>query len=144
MHVLATGHQPGPMPSVAASDSSHDVAVVGHRHPTRLATATTPVVRAVAMPAAMSSAVGELGCGGVCADHGVRRAPGWPHTGAHLLDVCLGILLAGALAGLLLLDGRRRPGAARAVHQVACTLSRVAAARRPRPPSLAQLCVLRT
>lgn len=133
MHVLATGHQPGPMRFLGASGPHHGVAVAGHPSPTGH------------LPAAMASERGELGCGEACGDFAGGHRPGWPHPGVHhLLDVCLGVLLAGALACLLMLARRRGRLARRAVRDsVAPTAPRVKALR-PLTLSLAQLCVLRT
>lgn len=133
MHALTVGHHPAPAASSALTTSASAVSLgVAMRdlglHAGGVAAGTTEM-RAVGRHAAD----GCTGCG--------QGGPGSSHTGTHLLDVCLGVLLAFALLSLL----TRRTRAGSIVNGPATWWqARLSVSRRPRPPSLSQLCVLRT
>ena len=131
MHALTVGHQPSPALSAASSAA----ASVGVMHDTGHRSSGVAAGMTTRGPADSDSADHCAGCG-----HDGR---GSSHAGSHLLGLCVAVLLAGALTLLLFaLRGRRRGLLLRAFRPV--VISRGAASRRPRPPSLSQLCVLRT
>ena len=157
MHALTVGHEPvtTPVPAV-----TQDVMGVGHAELVGMAHAyrgTHPHEASAAvaagtgsMPGASSPHVGMRldeptvstpsiaqpdGCAGCGHDPG-------SHAGSHLFDICLAVLLAGAVTFQLVAALRRaRPDVG---SLVASGVRAVASGPTERPPSLPQLCVLRT
>jgi hypothetical protein len=98
------------------------------------------VAAEAAAPATMlDKACTECGRG---AAHDAGGSSGDSHSGSHLLDLCVAVLLAGALTLLLLVARRRRSVVALCVVVTLALIS--LQARAARPPSPFQLCVLRT
>ena len=135
MHALTVGHHSVPAaasaltqsPALAASSGIGAVRDIRH-HAGGIDEGTTGL-GLIGQAAAENCA----GCG--------QGEPGSSHTGSHLLDMCVAVLLAIALLSLLTRRTRRGSDLLGSVswRQVGPSVS-----RRPRPPSLSQLCVLRT
>jgi len=136
MHALTAHHGPPPAtwaPTATAALHADPVMDVSHEH---AATGSQAGAHGLAVAHAAAGPVNAEGC----AD--CDRQPA--HTGAHLLDVCLGVLFAATITLLLVMVAcARRPARTaprlRAPRLVARHVSRVL-----RPPSLSMLCVLRT
>jgi len=131
MHALMVGHHSGVSSSAARASSVSATAMHGTAHQTiRTATGLAGMELAGSVDAEKCVACGH-------------DSPGSSHPGWHLLDLCVAVLLAGAVTMLLLLArGARGPSSFR--RAVERAVSSPASSRRRRPPSLSQLCVLRT
>lgn len=137
MHAVTAGHGGGnaSLSSAAGANFSQPASVEAGPHLYGAAPGAHKLMKE--QTAVTTSAQAGNACGG-CQDH---QAPA--QTGSHLLEVCLAVLAAAGL--LLLLIGRAR----RATQRLAHALTTVTVAIQPlvgvlRPPSLSNLCVLRT
>jgi uncharacterized protein DUF6153 len=141
MHALTVGHHPGSHVGGSADPAVAAVAVHDHA----AAPGSARDVRAIDPRPAGGHAVPTTrlpvdpdGCGNC--GHG---APDPSHSGSHLLDLCIAVLLAATVTLLLLLVARS-PAVAHALTHIRRAVTPVAVRRRPPGPSLSQLCVLRT
>lgn len=137
MHALTAHHGPPPAtwaPAATAALYADPVMGVSHEH------ASTGSVAGAHGPTVAHTVAGPVNAEG-CADCGSH--PGPAHTGAHLLDVCLGVLFAATISLLLVMVAcARRPARTAPIRRTPRLVRQVSSALRP--PSLSMLCVLRT
>lgn len=159
MHALTVGHEPVPSSAVAGAQ---DVMAGGHAElegPAQVQRGTHSHGASAAVTAGTGSMPGATNPnGGMTLDEPTVSTPamiledgcegcgdgsGGSHAGSHLFDICLAVLLGGAVT-LVLVAAARPVGLG--VSRVAEPRANVIASRQsgPRPPSRFQLCVLRT
>lgn len=140
MHALTVGHDPVVTGTVAigapdmAAGGGH-IHLAGPEHPHQAAAHST-----AAEGAAPDAAAQAMNLSDSCV--GCAHDPGSSHGGSHLLNICLAVLLAGAVTLALVAARRSRPDRGPAVAAGARVV--VSQLTAPRPPSLFRPCVLRT
>ncbi len=159
MHALTVGHDPVPISVAAGTKGETSGGLTELAGPAHVHRGAHPHAAVLAMAAGTGSMPGaSTPRAGMSLDEptvatpamtqldgcqGCGHDPGDSHAGSNLFDICLAVLLAGAVALVLVAASRPAlPGIGGTVGIEARGVgSRLAA---PRPPSLSQLCVLRT